>query len=327
MLNNTRVVLKSQHKNILRRSRPHMHHYRELNRWQREAQGITKWDQSHSHRRAPFPNRFNPESIALTKGTSSFAWKWWHTQYPWLANVPPADYVPPTPQNIRPPAWDEEFSRVVLDMNDEDIRTYLVDKLTEVIFQETQRDGYELRRLDFEGKPLTELPERRVIENFVFEEDTLRERVIEQVVEGVFRLSPTSEDRKEIRSVANLIDFVLTHVTVARPPPELTVTEAAKAVMRDHPLQPVLGFSHALPTDNRDAVVREWERMHHLDWQFGNAVYTPRNEENTRGNLTWLREENNNNARLQFEKDVASGEAQRRHMELIKQAAQKEASE
>lgn len=48
--------------------------------------------------------------------------------------------------------------------------------------------------------------------------------------------------------------------------------------MRRHPLQPQFGFTHALPTDNRDRVVREWERLHHLDWQFGNAVYEPRDE-------------------------------------------------
>lgn len=33
-----------------------------------------------------------------------------------------------------------------------------MEKLTQAIFDETQRDGYELRRLDFEGKPLTALP-------------------------------------------------------------------------------------------------------------------------------------------------------------------------
>ncbi|EPY26082.1 hypothetical protein STCU_06330 [Strigomonas culicis] len=320
MLQRTFVVLKSQHKNVLRKPRPHMHKYQELNRWQREAQGLSKWDQSHSHRPAPMPNRFNPESVGLAKGTSAYAWKWWYTQYPWLPNIPTGEYAAPHPQGIRPPSWDDEFTSVVLAMNDEEIASYLLDKLTEVIFNETQRDGYELRRLDFEGKPLTELPERRIIEAFVFEEDTLRERVLDQVIEGVFRLVPTSDDRKELRSVSNLIDFVLTHVTVARPPPETAVTEAVKRVMRSHPLQPQLGFTHALPTDTRDAVVREWERMHHLDWQFGNAVYEPRDTENVRGNLTWLREEAHAAERERFQASVASGEAKRRHMERIKEA-------
>ncbi|KAG5465191.1 hypothetical protein GH5_00652 [Leishmania sp. Ghana 2012 LV757] len=322
MLQRSAVLLKSQHKNVLRKGRPHMQKYKELNRWQREAQGITKWDQSHSHRPQPYVERFNPEGVGLTRGTSAYAWKWWHTQYPWLPNVAPKDYVPPSPRGIRPASWDDEFADVVLSMSDEEIRSYLVDKLTEVIFAETQRDGYELRRLDFEGRPLTDLPERRIIENFVFEEETLRERVLDEVVEGVFRLVPTSADRLELKSVANVIDFVLTHVTVARKPPQCEIPEAARAVMRSHPLQPQLGFVHALPTDNRDAVVREWERMHHLDWQFGKAVYEPRSVEKERGNLTWLREVRHLQAREAFQADVNSGEAWRRHVEKIKAAAQ-----
>lgn len=322
LMQRTPALLRSTNKNELRKARPHMMRYKELNRWQREAQGISKWDQSHSHRPMPLVERFNPEGVGLTRGTSSFAWKWWYTQYPWLPNVAPRDYTPPRPQGIRPAAWDEEFTEVVLSMSDAEITEYVMDKMTEVIFAETQRDGYELRRLDFEGRPLTDLPERNIIENFVFEEDTLRERVLDQVLEGVFRLSPTSEDRKELRSVANITDFILTHVTVARPAPETRITEDARTVMQQHPLQPSLGFTHALPTDNRDAVVREWESMHHLNWQFGNAVYEPRSKENLRGNLTWLREEQHYAAREQFMEDVRSGEAKRRHMERIKQAAQ-----
>lgn len=317
----TRVLLKSQHKNDLRRPRPHMFKYRELTRWQREAQGISKWDQSHSHRPLPHVERFNPESVGLTRGTSGFAWKWWHTQYPWLPNVPPEDYTTPRPLGIRPPSWDDEFAAAVLSMNEGELRDYLLDKLTDVIFQETQRDGYELRRLDFEGKPLSSRPERKIIEQFVFEEDSLRERVIQQVVENLFRLAPTSEDRKELKSVANVMDFVLTHVTFARLPPQHQITEAAKAVMREFPLQPELGFQHALPTDPRDRLTKEWERMHHLDWQFGNAVYEPRSEENTRGNLTWLREQRHHEARLAFQREVESGEALSRHREKIKAAA------
>lgn len=325
MLQRTVVLLKSQHKNVLRKGRPHMYKYRELNRWQREAQGISKWDQSHSHRPLPFVERFNPEGVGLTRGTSAVAWKWWHTQYPWLPNVAPEDYVAPTPRGIRPPSWDEEFSAVVLSMDDAEITSYLMDKLTEVIFAETLRDGYELRRLDFEGKPLTALPERRIIESFVFEEETLRERVLDQVVEGVFRLCPTSADRTELKSVANIVDFVLTHVTLAREPKRHEITEAARAVMRAHPLQPQLGFVHALPSDNRDGIVREWERSHHLDWQFGKAVYEPRSVEKAEGNLTWMREVRHNEAREAFQADVDSGEARRRHMEKIQAAAQQHA--
>lgn len=319
----TRCLLKSQHKNDLRRSRPAMYKYRELTRWQREAQGISKWDQSHSHRPLPYVERFNPESVGLTRGTSRFAWKWWHTQYPWLPNVPPAAYQHPRPRGLRPPSWreDEEFVTAVLAMSDDELRQYLLDKLTDVIFVETQRDGYELRRLDFEGNPLTSRPELSVIEAFVFEEDTLRERVIQEVVENIFRLSPTSEDRRELRSVEMIIDYVLTHVTLARDPPVLHVTEAAKAVMRSFPVQPELGFQHALPTDNRDQLLKEWEAMHHLPWQFGNAVYTPRTEESTRGNFTWLREEHHHNDRLAFQERIKSGKAREEHLAKVKAAA------
>ncbi|CBH18067.1 uncharacterized protein TEOVI_000438700 [Trypanosoma equiperdum] len=323
--------LKSQHHNVLRRSRPHIHKYRELNRWQRQAQGISKWDQSHSHRPLPYVERFNPESVGLTRGTSAFAWKWWHTQYPWLPNVPPEaaqidEAQKQERRSHRPPAWDDEFAKVVLNMNDAEIREYLMSKLTDVIFLETQRDGYELRRLDFEGKPLTSLPEPRIIENFVLEEETIRERVIYQVVEGVFRLSPTSADRRELRSVANIIDYVLTHVRAARPTDrerrqERPITSAALAVMQKCPIQPQLGFVHALPHDTRDALLQEWERMHHLDWQFGKAVYTPRSKENVRGNLTWLREDRHYDQRMKFMQEVESGEARAKHMKLIAAAA------
>ncbi|RNF27103.1 uncharacterized protein Tco025E_00657 [Trypanosoma conorhini] len=329
MLRLSSVYRKSRHHNVLRRGRPHMQKYRELNRWQRQAQGISKWDQSHSHRPLPYVERFNPEGAGVTRGTSAFAWKWWHTQQPWLPNVAPTKYARKGRPNTsgatavatKPPAWDEEFTTVVLGMSDAEIRDYLVSKLTDVIFAETQRDGYELRRLDFEGNPLTALPERRIIESFVFEEETLRERVIYQVVEGVFRLSPTSADRRELRSVEAIIDYVLTHVSAARPDDRRRVTPAALAVMQQCPLQPELGFVHALPVDTRDTLLQEWERMFHLDWQFGKAVYVPRNQEETRGNLTWLREERHNAERVQFMEGVSSGEAKRRHMECIAEAA------
>nr|CCC95632.1 unnamed protein product [Trypanosoma congolense IL3000] len=323
----TPCCYKSRHHNVLRRGRPHMNKYRELNRWQRQAQGISKWDQSHSHRPLPYVERFNPESVGVTRGTSAFAWRWWHTQYPWLPNVPKEPERGEVPSGMekrshRPPAWDEEFTEVVLSMTDKEVEEYLMGKLTDVIFAETQRDGYELRRLDFEGNPLSTLPEQRIIENFVFEEETLRERVIYQVVEGVFRLSPTSSDRRELRSVANIIDFVLTHVRAARPTvwekwQKRPITPAAQEIMRKCSIQPQFGFVHALPHDARDLLLQEWERMHHLDWQFGKAVYTPRNKEETRGNITWIREEQHYAERLKFMEDVESGQAKERHMKLI----------
>lgn len=300
-----------------------MYKYKEMTRWQREAQGITKWDQSHSHRPLPYVERFNPEGVGLTRGTSSFAWKWWHTQYPWLPNVPPEDYITPTPLGIRPPSWDDEFAAVLLEMSDEEVKRYLKEKLSDVIFEETQRDGYELRRLDFEGKPVTAKPEPHIIEQFVLEEETLRERVLHEVVENMFRLCPTSEDRKELKTVQAIVHFVMTHVTFARPKPVHHITAAAKEVMQSFPLQPELGYEHALPTDNRDALLKEWERSHHADWQFGKAIFEPRSTENKRGNLTWLREVRHYEARMEFQREVESGEAKQRHMEKIRAAEEK----
>jgi hypothetical protein len=288
MLRRTSNCFPRWHSNAVRRGNPTYHKYKELSRWQREAQGLTKWDHRQSHRERPFANRFNPENVGLTKGTSSFAWKWWYTQYPFLPNVPPEGYRKPAPSGNIPSTWDDDIKDLVK-LSDDSLRKFLMEKLTEVIFEETQRDGYELRRLDFEGKPLTDLPEKRIIENFVFEEDSFRERVVQQVVEGIFRLTPTSEDRKNLKSVSSVIDFVVAHVTAARPPRQTDVTDAVKNVLSSFPLQPRLGFEHALPTDTRDPIMIEWERMHRLDWQFGNAVFTPRSRETQRGNLVWMR--------------------------------------
>jgi hypothetical protein len=315
------TLLKSQSQNALRYSRPQDYKYREMSRWQRQAQGISKWDSSHSHRRRPFVHRFNPESLGLTKGTSSFAWKWWYTQQPFLPQVAPADYVAPTPMGKRPKSWDEEFTTAILALSQQQVRDYALEQLTDVIFEETQRDGYELRRLDFEGKPLTDLPDPRIIEMFVFEEESLRERVIRRVVENIFRLAPTSEDRKDLKTVENVIDFIDAHVTAARDPPSNAVTEKVKTILSQYHLQPLLGFVHALPEDSRDATQIEWERLYHLDWQFGKAVYEPRSEEQTRGNLVWLREELDDAQREAFRARVADGTAKEAHLRKIAEAA------
>lgn len=315
------VLLKSQSRNILRVGRPAQHRYKELTRWQRQAQGISKWDQSHSHRPRPFVHRFNPESLGLTKGTSSFAYKWWYTQQPFLPQVAPAGYVAPRPMAKRPKAWDEEFTATILSLSPQELRQYGLEQLTSVIFEETQRDGYELRRLDFEGKPLTELPDPRIIEGFVFEEESLRERVIRRVVENIFRLSPTSEDRKELKTVENVLDFVDAHVTAARDPPSDAVTSKVKDILAQYHLQPRLGFVHALPRETRDATLVEWERLHHLDWQFGKAVYEPRSDENTRGNMVWMREALEDSLREEFLRSVADGTAKKAHLQKIAEAA------
>lgn len=316
------VVLKSRAHQGWRLRRPAEYKYKEATRWQREARGTSKWESSMSGRPRPVVQRFNPEFIGLTKGTSSFAWKWWYTQQAFLPQVAPEGYVAPQPCGKRPAAWDEEFTEAILSLTDTEVRQYGLQELTRVIFEESQRDGYELRRLNFEGVPLTELPDAKIIENFVFEEETLRERVIRRVVEGVFRLAPTSDDRAELKTVANILDFVSAHVVAARDPPSYDVPEKVKDILSQFHLQPKLGFQHALPAETRSALEVEWERLHHLDWQFGKAVYEPRSKETKAGNLVWLREELEDKSREAFRANVASGAAKEEHMRKIREAAE-----
>lgn len=295
-----------------------MHKYRELTRWQRESSGIRKWDQMQSHRQAPKKNRFNPDSRIVTKGTSKFAYRWWFYQQPFLPHLPPPGFVAPTPQGREawPVSWTEEFAAPLLKLSNEQLQAKLLGELTDIIFQETQKDGFELRRLDYEGKPLTKLPEQSVIKNFVIEEETMRERVVHQLLEKTYRLSPTANDYSNLRSVSHFIDFVVARVTVCRDPVKL-VTIAVQDVLQQCPVQPELGFCHALPHDPRSPLLVEWERQYQHDWQFGNAVFEPRVKENTRGNLTWMRLQQDWDARLEHERKVADGSARREHLARI----------
>lgn len=321
MLRKTARQLKSQSDNDLRRGRVSQYKYREVNRWQREAMGINKWTSSHSHRPRPHKDRFNPESVGLTKGTSSFAYKWWYTQQPFLPNVAPADYQAPKPMGKRPEAWDDEFAATLSSTSPKELQQFILNELTDLIFEESQRDGYELRRLDFEGKPLTDLPEPEIIQNFVFEEETIRERMIRRLIEGTFRLAPTSEERKELRTVENITNYIVGQVIAAQPVPNHRVPLEVRQILKRYPVQPRLGFVHALPSDTRSSVLIEWERMHHLDWQFGKAVYEPTDRESVQGNLTWLREENEWKRREAFEQDLASGALEAAHRQLVLEAA------
>lgn len=323
MLRKSTVGLISTHKTHENRSRPAVHKYREMNLWARQASGASPNSQLPG-RAKPKSIRFNPEGVTNTKGTSADAWKWWFTQYPFLPNVAPPGYEAPRPMGRVPnDAWDSEFTTAVTSLTNEQLEKQILDRLTLVIHEETQRDGYELRKLNFEGKPLEEVPERRIIEYFVFEEETLRERVIEQVVETDFRLAPTSADRAELKTVENIIGYITAYVTAARQPePDFVVTDAVREVLAAQPIQPSLGFHHALPQETRSDQIVEWERLHHSEWQFGNAVYTPRDVENTRGNLNWLREEEEYAERMEFKEYVSSGQAAKDHRERIRRAAE-----
>lgn len=320
MLRRSQRHLKSQHERWRDRVRNSEHRYREVNRWQRQATG-TAPSNGLPGRLGNKAYRFNPEGALNTKGTSKFAWKWWYTQQPFLPNVAPEGYRPPQPAGQRPAAWDDAFTASVCSLTDTQLKDRIVERLTVVIFEESQRDGYELRKLDFEGRPLETLPEKRIIEQFVFEEETLRDRVLSQVVETDFRLAIRSSDREELKTVENIIHFITAHVTAARTPTSLEVTDAVKAVLAAQVIQPVLGFQHALPKDNRNQLVIEWERMHQLDWQFGKAVYSPRSQEVKNGNFEWLRSERETARRSTFDEAVASGKALAAHKAKIAAAA------
>jgi hypothetical protein len=94
-------------------------------------------------------------------------------------------------------------------------------------------------------------------------------------------------------------------------------------VLSSCPVQPVLGFVHALPTDTRPELLQEWERLFHHDWQFGKAVYEPRSTEKRTGNLTWLREEAEWRRREEFQKSVESGAAREQHLAMIAAMAER----
>lgn len=319
------VSLISNHRTYENRAvNPAVHRYREMNLWAAQASGNQSAHSKVPSRAKPRPSRFNPEGVTNTKGTSADAWKWWFTHYPFLPNVAPPGYEAPRPIGRIPnDAWDEEFTTAVTSLTDAELEKQILSRLTLIIHEETQRDGYELRKLNFEGKPLEELPERRIIEYFVFEEETMRERVVEQVVETDFRLTPTSEDRAQLKTVENIIGYIKAYVISARKPDaDFTVTDAVRDVLAAQPVQPSLGFHHALPQETRSEQIVEWERLHHSEWQFGNAVYTPRDKEKTRGNLNWMREEEDYAERSEFQNYVKSGQALKDHKERIRRAAE-----
>eukprot|EP00758_Cryptobia_borreli_P002847 Tbor_TRINITY_DN3338_c0_g1::TRINITY_DN3338_c0_g1_i1::g.23436::m.23436 len=325
MLHRTRAALPSNNQNFRRRLKPHSHSYKELDLNRRKNDFSVTVKDSQSPRRAkPRPHRFNPEAVTNVRGTSKFAWQWWFTKYPFLPNVPPEGYIAPSPMGKIPnSAWDDDFTTAVTSLTDDALRKQILDRITVVIFEESKRDGYELRKLDFEGKPLEDLPDRRIIEAFVFEEETFRDRVIEQVVETDFRLVPTSDERIELRTTENVINFITSHVIAAKKIPSFTITNAVRDILSSQPEQPSLGFQHALPVDNRTKLVIEWEKLYHESWQFGNAVYIPSSEENgSKSGRTWLNEERISAEKSQFEAAVKSGDVLNEHRAKIALAAE-----
>ena len=321
----TSLVIRERHYTYLHRLRATQWKYLEVNQWQRQAQGnLSNWDKQQPHR--PFPKRvrFNPESVGITRGTDKHAWNWWFGQQPWLPQTAPVGYKAPKPAGRMPTStWadDADFREEILRKSDAELRKSIFEQLRVIIFEEAQRDGYELRKVDFEGKATEELPSDDVIKNFVISEDTFRDRVLERLIDEEYQLSPTSLEREELSTIENITEYIIAATTQARAVPNHDVTNAVKEVLAKYPLQPVFGFEHALPVDDKDAMLQQWEKYFHYDWQFGKAVYVPRNEEKKRGNLVWMREEKKFQQLRKFRKFVASGEAWKKKRALIATAA------
>lgn len=301
--------------------------YKNLTRWQREASGIRKWDSRSSGRPQPLARRFFGDDVVLSKGTNPEAYKWWSQHRYFMPSLPPEDYEAPVPvgKQAWPAAWTDEFAEEVTNLTDHDIKEFILETITPIIFDETQREGFELRKLDFEGRPLSDLPDRRIIEEFVLEEPALRDRIIQKVLEETFAIVPNSAQRAEIRDVQNLIRFAQAFVTRCRTPlsSQEPVPEAVQDFLSELPrhMQPLFGWEHALPQDGRSDLLIKWEMQFRHPWQFGNALYEPRSRENTRGNMTWMKSEREFDRLNEFDEFVASGQAKKDHMAKIEEAA------
>lgn len=336
----TELALKSKHDSKRYQSRSYRgFYYRQFPRWQREASGVSKWNQQQSHRAPPAKRHFFGADNMASKGTGPEAYRWWGQQRHFLPNLPPADYDLPAPigKPAWPSAWTDDFAADVTALTDDEIKEFLMELLTTVIFEETQKDGFELRRLDFEGKPMSELPDRRLIEEFILDEPALKDRVLYKVLDKTLYISPTSEQRAEIRDVPNLIRFVQAFVGRCRVPastqepvPEAVQDFLAAEIKSGALPAPLFGFQHALPQDDRSELLIKWQAQFQHPWQFGHAVYEPRDRESEKlqcSNATWLRMEAESARRDAFREYVNSGQAKEDHMRKIQEAAMRVARE
>lgn len=322
------LLLKSTHlTHRYRSSKTRSFRYKRFTTWQRQASGLAKWDVQSSSRPTPLARRFFGDDVVLSKGTNPEAYKWWNEHRYFMPSLPPADYVAPTPigRQAWPAAWSETFADEITQLTDSQIKESIIEMITPIIFEETQREGFELRKLDFEGRPLTELPDKRIIEEYILEEPALRDRIIQKVLEEPFAITPNSEQRKEIRDVPNLIRFAQAFVNRCRIPESAKepVPESVSDFLAELPrhMQPLFGWEHALPQDQRSDLVVKWEAQFKHPWQFGGALYEPRNRENTRGNMTWLKQQRDYDRLAEFEQYVASGQAEKDHMAKIEEAS------
>eukprot|EP00760_Papus_ankaliazontas_P022022 PhM_4_TR18785/c1_g2_i9/m.21536 len=235
--------------------------------------------------------------------------QWWHHQRTLIPNVAPDDWTPPVPRGRAawPKSWTEEHAGHLLSMPESELRTHLITLCTKSIHNEVLRDGYDLREVDYEGNPRTEYPERAAIESFVLHEQTLRDRVLETVVEVQLGIPVPSTERKEIRSVETLVRFATAFLDTCREPPKThEVPDAVCEFLAAQTLQPTFGYQFALPHDTRPKVAQEWEKLFLHDYQLGRAVYEPRSRENTRGNVIWMRMQRDYEARMAHAQQFAT---------------------
>jgi hypothetical protein len=304
------------------------HDYREVSRWQREASGLTDWEHKQSRLNHPTTEwRFNPGYVGNTKGVKPSAIKkWLHFDQMKLPVLKPPGYKAPRPlgRAAWPKTWTEEFAQRILSFNNKELRQYALETLTTVIHEEAQRDGIELRRLDMEGNPMTELPEEAIIAHYNIEEPVLRDRLIERAMEEPFGFVPNSQQRENIRDVPSFIDFIVARVTTCRVSKRVVVTDAVVDFLNQQAVQPEFGYQHALPQDTRAALPKAWASQFHYAWQFGNAKYRPQDNERDDLTPTFIETEAKLNARQAFEEELKSGQLRQQHLDKIKEAARTE---
>ena len=278
--------------------RPTKNHMRQLEKYTRESANISKFSQNPS-RRVPQHARFNPDSVLHTKAQTGETMKWWHHQRLALPNTPPQNWKAPMARGRTawPSSWTNLHAEKILSIPQRNIRDYILSILQNIVHEEILRDGYDLREVDFEGKPATELPNMEQIKSFVMEEQTIRDRIIRRLLDEHFQIPMSTTERKKIRSVETLTQYVESAIATYREPEVYSVPLRVRSFIEKFHVQPKLGFQFALPQEVRNDVQKSWEKLFLHDWQFGKAVYNPKSLENARGSLTWVRVSNDWNER------------------------------
>ena len=283
--------------------RPSKGKFKQLERYTRNAANVNKFAQSPS-RRIPQHARFNPESVLHTKAETGESMKWWHHQRLVLPNIPPEDWEHPTPIGSRvwPKGWDDDHAAQMHALYDGGMKHHVLAAVQRVVHEEVVKDGYDLREVDFEGKPTTELPQMDRINEFILEEETIRARVFNRVLDEIYRIPTLSRVRDRIRSIETLACFVEDFILQTKTKPSLAVPKKVEAFIESQSVKPSFGFEFVLPHTHRGRMEQAWENLFIHNWQFGKAVYTPQSKEESRGNILWARLSKDWEDRMKHEK-------------------------